>query len=129
VANSAYYGFSQTISEIKRAVPLIGLDMIRSLALSLGVLDGFAAEKSQTGYDRDQLWLHSLAVGNGVNSLARRMHLKAEHLFITAFLHDIGKLVLDKFFPGDFKHCLTKAAEQGVPTHVVEKGIDRIGSR
>ena len=123
VANSAYYGFSQTIFEIKRAVPLIGLDMIRSLALSLGVLDGFAAEKSQTGFDRNQLWLHCLAVGNGVNALARQLNLKADHLFITAFLHDIGKLVLDKFFPREFKTCLEKAAERGAPTHELEQEL------
>jgi putative nucleotidyltransferase with HDIG domain len=97
--------------------------MIRSLALSLGVLDGFSSEKSTTGFDRDQLWLHCLAVGAGANNLVRSLNVQAGHIFITAFLHDIGKLVLDKFFPEEFKSCMEAAETRGIPGYEAEKEI------
>ena len=34
-ANSAYYGFQQEISDLGRAVPLLGFNMLKSLALSI----------------------------------------------------------------------------------------------
>ena len=101
--------------------PLIGLDMIRSLALSLGVLKGFSSGVSQTGFSLDNLWMHSLAVGNGCNDLARKLGRKSEHLFITGFLHDIGKLVLDRFMPDEFKACLEASAAKGLPMCELER--------
>jgi len=38
VSNSAYYGFSQEISSLERAIPLLGFNMVRSLALSISVI-------------------------------------------------------------------------------------------
>ena len=38
VANSAYYGFSQEILSLKLAMPLLGHNMVKSLALSIGVI-------------------------------------------------------------------------------------------
>ena len=123
VANSSYYGFAQSIHDLKRAVPLIGLDMVRSLALSMGILKGFASGISSTGFCLDDLWLHSLMVGNGCNSLARKLGFRSEHIFITGFLHDIGKLVLDRFFEAEFRACRDEALKRGVTVHEMEREI------
>ena len=45
VANSAYYGFSQLISDLERAVALLGFNMVKSLALSIGVMKTLPTEK------------------------------------------------------------------------------------
>ena len=123
VANSAYYGFSQSIHELRRAVPLIGLDMVRSLALSLGVVGGLSAGGGQTDCYLDGLWLHSLTVGNGCNALARKLGFRSEHIFITAFLHDIGKLVLNRTFPDEFKACLDESGRRGMAVFELEREI------
>ena len=38
VANSAYYGFSGQVSDLRKAVMLIGLRMVKSLALSIPIV-------------------------------------------------------------------------------------------
>jgi HD-like signal output (HDOD) protein len=59
VANSAYYGFSQGISSLEKAVSLLGFNMVQSLALSIGVLRSLPAGKISTHFSQKGLWIHS----------------------------------------------------------------------
>lgn len=112
VANSAYYGFPQEISTLERAVALLGFNMVKSLAISVGVMRNMAnGKRDSTGFSWEGLWVHSLAVGTGMKMLAERAGNRgdAEYLFIVGLLHDIGKVVLDQFFQRDFARTLEKA--------------------
>ena len=123
VANSAYYGFPSAIADLNRAVPLIGLDMVRSLALSVAALEGLTASRANTSLDREALWLHCLGVGSLMTEMARGLGYRAQHLFILGFLHDIGKLVLDKFFADQFQPCLDLALAQDLPLWKAEQRL------
>jgi c-di-GMP-related signal transduction protein len=48
VANSGYYGFSQKISELERAIALLGFNMVKSLALSIGVIRSMPTRRRGT---------------------------------------------------------------------------------
>ena len=122
-ANSAYYGFARAIPSLQRAIPLLGLAMVRTMALSIGAMQGFPQKANTPGFDRDQLWVHSLAVGEGMERLGKTLGLEADYLFLLGFLHDVGQLVLDKYFSPDFGRCLALVQELGIPLHEAERQV------
>ncbi len=125
VANSAYYGFSQEICSLDRAIPLLGLNMVRSLALSIGVMAGLPdGDRESTHLSREGLWIHSLAVATAVRELAKRIGENSEHLFVVGLLHDVGKIVLDQFFNEPFGRALEAVRDQkDLSLHVAERNI------
>lgn len=129
VANSAYYGFSREISSLEKAVPLLGFNMVQSLALSIGVLRSFPAGKKSTRFSQQELWIHSLAVATVMKELGKRFGKgdDREYLFIIGLLHDIGKIVLDQYFEELFHGALEEAHNLGnIQLHQAE--IRKIGA-
>lgn len=111
VANSAYYGFPQEVSTLERAVPLLGYNMVRSLALSIGVIDSLPYGKSSSHFSREGLWVHGLAVATVMHELGKRLGQGGDEkqYFVVGLLHDIGKFVLDLFFNELFQKSLEEA--------------------
>jgi len=117
VANSAYYGFAQEIDTLDRAVALLGLNMLKSLTLSVGVVASLPKEKQSALLSHAGLWLHSVATAAVIRELGRRMGLAKEedHLFVVGLLHDVGKIVLLHFFYDLYQEALQKTQQEGGP--------------
>ncbi|MCD6151895.1 MAG: HDOD domain-containing protein, partial [Deltaproteobacteria bacterium] len=112
VANSAYYGFPAKISDLKHAVALLGFNLVKSLAISIGVIKNLPRGKQSAYFSASGLWLHSLAVATVMQDMGRRFYSRDDnhdYLFIIGLLHDLGKVVLDQFFPESFNEVLEKA--------------------
>lgn len=126
VANSAYYGFSQQISSLKLAMPLLGNNMVRSLALSIGVIRNLPSGRKSANFSDKGLWVHSLAVATLMQELGKRFAKgkNKEHLFIVGLLHDIGKIVLNQFFGELFQRVLEEVNNQEIERlHIVERRL------
>ncbi|MEJ2079972.1 MAG: HDOD domain-containing protein [Acidobacteriota bacterium] len=107
VANSAYYGFSGQVSELRKAVMLIGLRMVKSLALSIPIVHRLPSGSPSGHFSQMGLWIHSLAVGTLARWLAQqRRDPSAEALFLAGTLHDIGKIVFSEYFGSSFEQTL-----------------------
>ena len=115
VANSAYYGFPQKITSLDRAVALLGFNMVKSLALSVGVIRCLPKNHSSVNFTAKGLWIHSLAVATVLKGLAERAEMsgESEAFFVIGLLHDIGKLVLNEFFQDSFQLALSQVAQDG----------------
>ncbi len=111
VANSAYYGFSQQISSLERAIPLLGFNMVRSLALSIGVFNSLPSGTKSAYFSWEDLWIHGLAVAETMQKLGKQIRTSTDtdHYFIIGLLHDIGKTVLDLFFQQMFQQAQEEA--------------------
>ena len=111
VANSAYYGFPQGIADLERAMVLLGFNMVKSLALSIGVLRSLPEGKKSSCFSQKELWFHSVAVATVVKELNKRFGQGDDHeyLFIVGLLHDIGMVVLSQFFSELFEQALEEA--------------------
>lgn len=126
VANSAYYGFSGEISTIDRAVALLGLNMVKSLALSLGVMAALPQGKANGRLSLGGLWLHSVAVAAVCKELADRLEpgVDHDHIFVVGLLHDVGKILLLHFFKEPFLEALAQTnQEDGPPLYVSEQHV------
>ena len=130
VANSAYYGFSGRIEVLGMAVPLLGFNMVRSLAISISVMQSLPEGKGSRYFTEAGLWLHSLGVAAVMKELGTGVKKgeDTEYLFIIGLLHDIGKIVLDQYFHDTFQDVLEEAnSGNNARLYLVERekfGID-----
>lgn len=108
VANSAYYGFSHEVYNLDRAVMLLGFNMVRSLAMSVGIIRNFSSQNKSSRFSTERLWIHSLAVATIMKEMGMRCGRReaGESLFVVGLLHDIGKIVLDQFFSEEYQQAL-----------------------
>ena len=95
LVNSAFYSFSAKVDTVSRAVGIIGVKPLYSLALGFVFSEIISrAPKNMPGLDG--LWRHSLAVGLAAQTLweVQEGPDGGERLFVAGLLHDMGKLVL-----------------------------------
>lgn len=104
-ANAASRGGGGKISSVQRAVAMIGFGAVRSLVLTVRVFDCFRAAPEEVrmgGFDRNELWKHSLAVACAARRIARlamRTPIAPDDAYVAGLLHDIGKVALVAVFP------------------------------
>ncbi len=107
----AELGLGNKIATVERAVVTLGLEAVRSLVLSVCVVDWSGrAETERTGgsgagLDRAGFWRHSIGVACGAELLARHergLGVRPEDAFVAGLVHGLGKLVLDLILPRSY---------------------------
>lgn len=111
LANSAFFGAGEKFLSIKDAVTRVGLKEIERLARTVLVIDTFS--NVAMAMDHALFWKHSLQVAAIAEFLADRnsdrCSMIPEEAYTAGLLHDVGKLLLDQFFPEAFeKVCAYK---------------------
>jgi putative nucleotidyltransferase with HDIG domain len=120
IVNSAIYCFPSQIDSISRAVTLIGSKEIYSLAVGVTVMSMFRDIPKQF-VDMSSFLRHSLACGIISRILAARKNFQhTEQLFVSGLLHDIGRLILYKYFPEEAKRLILYAAASENSLYQVE---------
>jgi putative nucleotidyltransferase with HDIG domain len=97
LVNSAYFGLPRHIATPQQAVIVLGVNVIRSVILSLHIFKSFET-RPQPSFSLPLLWGHSMRAGAIARSIAKAEGMDREatdHAAIAAMLHDVGKLVLD----------------------------------
>ena len=99
VANSAYYGLSNEVETISRAVSILGTNKIRDLVLSSSASQAFVGIPNDLITMQD-FWHHSLYCGLLAQILSNKSKkTNAESIFIAGLLHDIGQLLMFNQLP------------------------------
>lgn len=111
IANSAYYGFQRQVSSLAYAIQLLGFNMIKSLALSVGVIRTMPETQGSEYFNSQDLWLHNLAVAGTMEKIGTKVSGLGEDspLFVIGMLHDIGKILLDQYYHEKFVKALELA--------------------
>jgi len=113
LANSAFYGFPREIATVNHAVVVLGFETVKSLGLSVSVLERFAAGSGDTDFDRQKFWEHSIACGVAARMLAGKLRYRVQgEAFAAGILHDIGKLILSQYFPDEFGEILALVRDE-----------------
>lgn len=123
MVNSAYYGFPSKIDRISRAVTIIGTKEISGLALGICVMQAFKDIPKQIINMQDFI-RHSLACGIIARILAALNNVaQTEQLFVSGLLHDIGKLVVYKYYSEHAKACFFQASSSDTCVFQAENKI------
>jgi putative nucleotidyltransferase with HDIG domain len=100
IVNSPLYGFPARIESLPRAISMIGVESLCTLALGISALEAFKGVP-RTLVDMKSFWTHCVAVGVMAKLIARRVgEAPLERYFVAGMLHDIGRLVLFRQAPG-----------------------------
>lgn len=109
LANSSFYGFPREISTVQHAVVILGFETVKSLGLSVSVLQRFSGPSDNTQFDRQGFWEHSIACGVSARLLAGKLRYRLPgEAFAAGILHDVGKLILSQYFPAEFAQVIER---------------------
>ena len=116
VANSAAFGPAETVSDPVEAVQILGMNTVRSLALSAQVFASFAPGRLNS-FSADVLWSHLMKCGDLARTIMRRDRASvadAEDAYTAGMLHDMGKLMLADALPAEFQKALDLAEAEKI---------------
>jgi putative nucleotidyltransferase with HDIG domain len=125
LANSAFFGLYRYIANPCEAAVYLGVDTIRSLALSTSVFSAFQGKGVPESFIA-QLQRHSMTTGVVAHAIARAQSLPkkaCDSSLVGGFLHDVGKLVLVANYADEYYGVLATARREKVPCHEVESRV------
>jgi putative nucleotidyltransferase with HDIG domain len=98
LANSAYFSFRYEVKTISHAITLLGLNLVKSLAIGVSVFESFSKGLREEIAFISQLWMHSIGVGMMSQEiwLKRGNRTESEFALLCGLLHDLGKILYFK---------------------------------
>jgi HD-like signal output (HDOD) protein len=111
--NSAYFGFSREISNVKMAITLVGIRTVKNFALWSAVFSLMPNPRCGP-FDLKRLWQDSLRRALFSRAFAKRMGLKdCEESFSAGLLQDMAVPLLAKEMPREYLTLLEAREKQG----------------
>ncbi|MBV9506053.1 MAG: HDOD domain-containing protein [Acidobacteriia bacterium] len=123
LVNSAFFGPSQEIINIRAAVSYLGLDILKALVLSAEVLKVFQPQNGVPGFSYEAFQAHSYLTASIASRLPVPQNLVSSTR-VAALLHDTGLLVLSTRLPEKFRLALSIAAKEQRPLYRVEQEVN-----
>ena len=122
--NSPLYGVRHSVSDISRALVLLGLRETVNLVSGLMVFKVFRKPHQDSLFNRKGFWLHSAACAVFSRTIAKTIGARLNGAeFIAGLVHDIGKIVLDQYFHDDFERALHIAETKQISLYEAEMRV------
>lgn len=122
VANSAFYGYSREVVTVADAAVLLGFEEVKRIVLAISVFDLMSSYDGGT-FAREQVWLHALACGLGADLLQRDLHARLPYCYTAGLLHDLGKIVIDQYFPEHMQDIVQRVTTDDIPMIEAERRV------
>jgi HD-like signal output (HDOD) protein len=125
LVNSAFFGLAQPVNNATEAALYLGLNTIRSLALSVGIFSQYD-QKTCKSFSLDALSQHSWMTGvlaRRVAQFEQKNSKFLEQCFLAGLLHDIGQLVLAFGLHEEYSAIITKSGKEKLPVWQVEQEL------
>lgn len=123
MVNSAFYSLPMQIDTISRAVTVVGVNQLSTLAVGTSVMSLFKDVPPEV-LDMEQFWKHSVACGLIARRLCRSTGKgDPERAFVAGLLHDIGQLILLQAEPERAAAVLSHARSKDVLLYAEEKKL------
>lgn len=124
-ANSALFGQRYRVDTIKKAIVVLGTDIVINLILSEAVSKSMSSSIPKTdGFDLHTFKCHSIATAVLARMLIKTIYSADTDLqdraFIAGLLHDIGKLIAASYFSEQFASSLKQAKRERLPLATAE---------
>ncbi len=123
IANSVYYSFSAQITQIPRAITVVGLRELQSMVLAVSVVSIFN-NLPQHLMNMTKFWKDSIRCAVLARILGTRYSQQSKStLFTAGLLLDIGCLIIYIRLPEVAKKILVEAKRCQLPQHEMETKI------
>jgi HD-like signal output (HDOD) protein len=110
VVNSVYYGLNEPVHDLEQAIVILGFKTIRSVALSVSVLNLF--QQQNANFNMKAFWTHSAVSACLCRLIAGKSKVcDPEFAFTIGLLKDLGKLILVENAPEETRSIIAVARE------------------
>ena len=124
LVNSALYGRRGTVSSVRAAVSILGINKLRNYILGLTVARMWAKVRTPPTWSTARFNDHSVATAVLADMLVQKTAVEyPEGAFAAGLLHDLGRMVIANSLPDEFERIQTLQAESGKPLEVCEHEI------
>lgn len=124
VANSAFYRLANKVSTVDHAVNMLGIKEISMICVSCGAYQALKPPRDAGTFDLKEFWKHSVATGVIARTICQELSIgDRQTIYFGGLLHDIGKVVLDRFAHDVYKIVIQITHEECVPMIEAEKKI------
>ncbi len=115
LVNSPYFGMSNEVDSIAKAVVFVGMKHLRNLVAVEALRDMFRDKAEDSGFSRRALWLHCATVAILCEMIAKRIFgIPGEDYFLAGIIHDIGLIAEDQVAAVELRAtCEVYAPEKG----------------
>ena len=121
LVNSAYFGLARKVSSVTTAVPYLGFELLRNLALTIEIFSSLDTCTVQ-GFSPAAFQHESFLTARVAKLISPDSSLEPDS-FTAGLLHDVGQVVLAMGKPREFQAALKASAGAGPALHVVEKEL------
>ena len=122
LTNSAFFGLSQQVTSLSRAVYYLGIETIKNLALASEAFRVFVPDSRVPQHICESIQRHALKAA----AIASMLPVEAKHrdtAIVAALLQDIGSLFLASTMPDKFCSILSRANERGCKQFEAEEEL------
>ncbi len=124
LANSAYFGMSRQIGELREAVVVLGMKSVRQLATVAATFPWMSKPLKGYALGPKQLWNHSFGMAVGAQLVAKRARLpQDETVFTAGLLGDMGKTALSVWLESKLGGMLKYASDENVSFDEAERAV------
>ena len=109
LANSSFYALPNKVSNISRALAVLGTNVIKNIALSFVITANLRNDK-ESYFNFDYFWRRSVTTAVAAELVLEAIGEKDENIFVTALLQDIGILVMYLSQGENYVEVMKKAA-------------------
>jgi putative nucleotidyltransferase with HDIG domain len=122
LVNSAFFGVTREVSDIRTAVSYLGVSILQDLVLSLEAFRCFQPKKQIEGFSLDEFHAHAQLTAKIAG--AAPANKKAVGVAVgAALLHDIGKLVIADRAPEHLARAIKGAVQDERPLYAIEEEL------
>ncbi|MDQ7830677.1 MAG: response regulator [Desulfovibrionaceae bacterium] len=117
LVNSTFFGLYERISSPKRAIALLGMDIVKGVVLGMKLFQSFNMIRFKD-FSLSQLQEHSTRCCFFARSIAEMEGLgpgDRDTAFLAGLLHDIGKLLLASSFTDKYLEVLQTSQRENIP--------------
>lgn len=108
VANSAFWGFNTPALTLSSAILRIGFNNVKNIALGISLMTVMDGSRQKRSLEYERVFNHSVAVGFIASLISEKLKMgRTEEALISGILHDMGFLVLSRYFPDAYEDVLT----------------------
>jgi HD-like signal output (HDOD) protein len=114
VVNSSFYGLPGQISNINRAIVMLGLNAVKNIAIAASMAKLFRGGELTPTFSARDLWTHSNVVAAAAKLVANGAKLGlADEAFLAGLIHDIGIMVQMQFDRNKLADTINSAGLDG----------------
>lgn len=112
---------ARPIDNIDQALAMIGVQEIRRIAFAVGTMDAFSQFKDKIDWKR--FWFHDVLVARLTDKVAACFRRPTGMEYLAGLLHDVGKLILERYFPREFEIVLAEGFKRQSDHAAIEKEL------